>query len=1008
MRREKKRTQQWLRLAVMSCLVILSCASLWGQATASSSLQGTVTDKTQAVVTKAEVTLTNKDTGAVRTTAVNNAGEYRFDLVPAGTYNVKVVATGFSRAEAKDVRMQVGGTTTQNFTLQPGGVSETVEVTAAAPLVDQAKTDVSLNISPEQIEDLPLNGRDFGNLAYLAPGVKPVDSYDPTKNRISVFGINGASGRNVNLTVDGIDNKDNTVGGPVMQLPLEAVQEFKISTQRFSAANGRSEGAAIELVTKSGSNNWHGAAYGFFRDQALNAIDFESSQNGGSKPPYSRQQFGGRFGGPLKKDKLFFTFELERQREHTSIPEDPTAFKELSLVTALGAQPASVIPTPYFDWRYHGKLDYTFNSKHNAYLSYSAQSNNGLNDQSAGTSDLTAGNFTKNELQLISLALTSNLSSTVINTGNVGFQYWNNLIDSQTKTNTITFPGSISFGTNTNVPQQSIQRKWQFKDDLSIIRGHHNFKTGFDYLWEPTLGGFFEFNPTLELDFSQAPSAITLLPNKFATPGLVTSMSATSGDPSFTLPGGTKMFGLYFQDTWKATNRLTVDLGLRWDKDYNLIGGTAVTKSRTFQELKAIGSPLAASVPHDDNLDFSPRVGFAYDLTGGGKHILRGGYGIYYGQIFLNIPLFMIQQQNATIFQGTFALANPTDIVPGTAIQLQNWRFGIDPLPILPPASSSLAPGATGRLMDPNYRNPYSQAFNFGYTWQLTPHSVIEAEYVHELGLHESKTINVNPVNPATGTRPLSAAFAAAGVPVLGRIDDEQSIGRSRYDGFNLSYRQRMWQHFSMEANYTLAKASAYKGNAAAFRNRPSLPNDPFNAADFGPVPNDERHHITVDGTVDLPWGIRFSPIMIFGSARPYDSNIGYTLGFGSGFGVANIVVDNSDPNNLTKYKGSANAAAVRACLAAGTCHFLGFDSFRGSPFFQLDSRVSKTIKIKEKMKVEALAQLFNMTNRANFGNNYSGNLASSSFQKPIGYINPSSSLIPRAFAAEFGFKFNF
>ena len=196
--------------------------------------------------------------------------------------------------------------------------------------------------------------------------------------------------------------------------------------------------------------------------------------------------------------------------------------------------------------------------------------------------------------------------------------------------------------------------------------------------------------------FSQAPSAITALPGKFGTPGLVTSMSATSGDPSFTLPGGTKMFGLYFQDTWKATNRLTLDLGLRWDKDFNLIGGTAVEKSRTFLELKAINSPLAASLPHDDNLDFSPRVGFAYDLTGAGKHLLRGGYGIYYGQIFLNIPLFMIQQQNATIFQTTFSIANPTDIVPGTGIQLQNWRFGIDPLPVLPPASANS--GATAGL----------------------------------------------------------------------------------------------------------------------------------------------------------------------------------------------------------------------------------------------------------------------------------------------------------------------
>ena len=156
------------------------------------------------------------------------------------------------------------------FHLVPGGVSETVEVTATAPLVDQTKTDVSTNITPEQITELPLIGRDIADLAYLAPGVKAADSYDPTKNRYAILSVNGEGGRNVNVTVNGVDNKDNTVGGPVMQLPAEAVQEFQISTQRFSAVNGRSAGAAINMITKSGTNKFHGSAFGFFRDQAFN------------------------------------------------------------------------------------------------------------------------------------------------------------------------------------------------------------------------------------------------------------------------------------------------------------------------------------------------------------------------------------------------------------------------------------------------------------------------------------------------------------------------------------------------------------------------------------------------------------------------------------------------------------------------------------------------------------------------------------------------------------------
>src|SRR6195256_1828057 len=330
-------SKRWLCIAVMSCLVLLSSVSMFGQATSNATLQGTITDKSQAVIgNKAEVTITNKETGAVRTTKTNDTGEYRFDSLSAGVYSLKATAPGFSTAETKSIELLVGRTSTQNFSLTPGGVSETVEVTSAAPLVDQTKTDVSTNITPEQITDLPLIGRDIADLAYLAPGVKAADSYDPTKNRYAILSVNGEGGRNINVTVNGVDNKDNTVGGPVMQLPAEAVQEFQVSTQRFSAVNGRSAGAAINVITKSGSNNFHGSAFGFFRDQALNADQKTAKGDGtttASNPPYSRQWFGGSIGGPIKKDKLFAFFAMERQREHTAIAESPNAFQQLSLLT---------------------------------------------------------------------------------------------------------------------------------------------------------------------------------------------------------------------------------------------------------------------------------------------------------------------------------------------------------------------------------------------------------------------------------------------------------------------------------------------------------------------------------------------------------------------------------------------------------------------------------------------------------------------------------------------------
>jgi len=257
-------------------------------------------DKNQAVIKGATVTVTNKATAQTRTATTNDSGEYKIDLLPAGSYDIKVSASGFADVTSENVELLVGKTNTVDVSMAPGGVTGTVTVTAGeTELVSKEKTDISMNITPHDVQDLPLNGRDLANLAYLAPGAKPVDSYDPTKNRLAIFGVNGSSGRNVNVTVNGIDNKDNTVGGPVMQFPLEAIQEFVISTQRFSAVNGRSEGAAVNVVTKSGGKDFHGSAFFQLRDKKLNASEVSPGTTVKSKPPFNRKIYGGSVGGPV-------------------------------------------------------------------------------------------------------------------------------------------------------------------------------------------------------------------------------------------------------------------------------------------------------------------------------------------------------------------------------------------------------------------------------------------------------------------------------------------------------------------------------------------------------------------------------------------------------------------------------------------------------------------------------------------------------------------------------------
>ncbi len=1030
-----------------------------GQATATGTIVGVITDASGAAISNVSVSAIDKATNAQRVTKTNSVGEYRFDLLPAGTYVVHVEAAGFNTTDTQPMLLQVGASVTANLPLQAGSVTTTVDVATTNLLMDAEKTDSSTNVTPQEIQDLPLNGRDFAQLAILAPGVKLVNSYDPTKNRYAVYAVNGSTGRNNNTTVNGIDNKDNTVGGAVMQLPLEAVEEFKISSARFSAENGRSEGAALNVITKAGSNNFHGSLFGFFRNDAIQTNNQIAINAGQPKPAYSRQQYGGSAGGPFKKDRAFGFFAYEGLRERSSISVDSNTLAELTLAVPLGAQPETTVPTPFDEKRYNGRVDYQINDKNRAYLSYSAQDNKSQNDQSTNQVDATEGNFTINDLILTNFTLSTVLSSKSVNNFTAGFQYWNNLIDSTIRKPYFTFPDGVSFGTNVNVPQKSSQHKFQFKDDYSYSAGKHTLRAGVDFVYEPQVGGYFENNPTPEFDFFDTAANLldkTKYPNGFSSPGVIQSSTGTSGDPTFNL--SPKMIGVYFQDDWRASRKLLLNLGIRYDRDINTYGYDKQQNSRSHQELVAASNTTATGLPlnrineygvgytpnlgyiggsytglpQNSNKDISPRVGFAADVFGTGRLVLRGGYGLYFGQTFENIPLFMIQQANAAVFANTYSIAcaGPADstctqTIPGTNITLNRYRYGVDPAPVIPPASANLAAGSTGRIMNPRFRNPYTQQINVGLQYAINKSSVFEAEYVQARGIHEDKTVNINPIQyfAAGRPRPLTAGFAAAGVPVLGRFGEEESIGRSYYDALNLSYRSNVTKHFNVIANYTYGAAYAFEGGAASFRNTATnVFLGLFRAPDRGLVPGNETHHVTAAGTVFLPFRIEVSPILQAGSARPFDlvESSSDLWGVGAGRSNPHVITPRGQKAGLTnaiaQYQAAKASGSVanyyKAGLVAGTLQETNYNSARGLPNIQLDARVGKTISYHDHYNLNLFFQGFNLTNRANYGDNYQGNISTyapgSTAFTPLGFINPASTYIPRSFTGEFGARFSF
>src|ERR1043166_7220175 len=322
----KRAVSSVLAAVLLTATALLPASSALAQTASTGVITGVVQNEKGEVVPNATVRAVNTGTNATREVKASGEGVYEITQLPPGTYRVEVEAQGFSKAVTENVTVNVLQRTTINPTLKVGAVSETVQVTAEnAPLVETTKTDVSGVIDQKRLENLPVNGRSFASLAILIPGATLAPSFHPTKARVGTFSIGGATGRNLNITVDGGDNKDNAVGGILQNFSMEGIQEFALSTQRFSAANGRSGGALLSVVSKSGTNNVHGSVFGFFRDEKLNANApaLLAKANPGLfpnpadavKPPFGRQQFGGSIGGPIKKDKAFFFGTLERTRE---------------------------------------------------------------------------------------------------------------------------------------------------------------------------------------------------------------------------------------------------------------------------------------------------------------------------------------------------------------------------------------------------------------------------------------------------------------------------------------------------------------------------------------------------------------------------------------------------------------------------------------------------------------------------------------------------------------------
>jgi hypothetical protein len=1028
-----------LKLLTAALLLVPLLTSVASAQTFRGTILGTVTDPNAAVVAGAKVIVKNTDTGLERSTNTDDAGNYTVAELPIGPYEVRVEQTGFAPSVVSNVAVEVATERRVDVKLNVAG-RETVVTVAANVQVETTTNTLGGTITTKAAADLPINGRDFTKLLVMVPGATgdPSGATD-SPGSFGLFSANGNRGRANNYLLDGTDmndgyrnlpaiNEAGVFGTPATILPIEAISEAAILSN-FEAEYGRNSGAIVNIVTKSGTNDFHGSLFEFFRNNQLDARNFFNPKPD-QQTQFRNNQFGGSVGGPIKHNRTFFYFAYEGQRERVGLNStarvpDPREIAALGGPTnpviarllARNPWPAPNRPLPLFDNTgtpnlfvttpasndvdsLIGKIDHTFNKDNQITGRYFY----GTSDQSFPLAIL-AGNIlpgyntvTPTTVHLVSLSYLKILSPEKVNELRFGFNRFKEgffpedsdfdprsigLNTGITSEQDFGLPliriqddlGIANVGATLSVPRARTDINYQVIDNFSWKLNRHDLKFGYEFR-RTTVDQFFDAGYRGRLDFGSLAD--------FLSGTLGGGRAARGNSTRFTFQNS---HAGYLQDTFRWSPELTLNLGLRWDyfgvidEQDNLLSNFSPTAG-----LVQVGSPGLPRLYDRDWNNFSPRLGLAWNVQGKGKTVVRAGWGLFYDAF----------SQDFFAGQLPFNTFNP-----GPAFN------PVGPVPILfsfstVPAIQDGVPIFTDFLdsdvfaVDPNLRTPYVQNFNLNIQRELFSNGVLEVGYVgsHGTKLFRYRDIN-QPANPSVSSaRPFdNGPFAPSGGTFF-YVNQLETTALSNYNALQTSFSVRDRKGFSGQVNYTWSHSIDNASDGQDYVANATQPdNSHCTRCEKGNSNFDNRHRFVVTASYAIPnfseshprlgEGWQLNTVLTIRSGNPFHLTLFDDYNnTGEFFPRPDISGDpyagTSAPDrfiNLSAFKvpctlDPAGDGSAASCIP-GTWHFgsLGRNALRGPGYQNVDFSIFKDTDITEKLRLQLRAEIFNIFNHPNFSN---------------------------------------